>query len=125
MDELFSAIPELERTQIDNYDFRWEAFPQLGGVVAVSVFYKRFQKPIEQIVQPQAEVRITYENAGGSQQLWRGVRGAPEFRCADTGPEQVFYQYQRRAHLVASRAAGCRHPDFFGAAAAGAVSLHC
>ena len=58
--------PELERTQIDNYDFRWEAFPQLGGVVAVSVFYKRFQKPIEQIVQPQAEVRITYENAEGA-----------------------------------------------------------
>lgn len=55
--------PELERTQIYNYDFRWEAFPQLGGVLAVSVFYKRFQKPIEQIVQPQAEVRITYENA--------------------------------------------------------------
>ncbi len=55
--------PELERTQIDNYDFRWEVFPQIGGVVAASLFYKRFQKPIEQIVQPQAEVRITYENA--------------------------------------------------------------
>ena len=58
--------PDLERTQIDNFDFRWEAFPQIGGVVAVSVFYKRFQKPIEQIVQPQAEVRITYENAEGA-----------------------------------------------------------
>ena len=55
--------PELERTQIDNFDFRWEAFPQVGGVLAISAFYKRFQKPIEQIVQPQAEVRITYENA--------------------------------------------------------------
>lgn len=55
--------PELERTQIDNYDFRWEAFPRMGGVLAISAFYKRFQKPIEQIVQPQAEVRITYENA--------------------------------------------------------------
>ena len=55
--------PNLERTQIDNYDFRWEAFPQIGGILAVSAFYKRFQKPIEQIVQPQAEVRITYENA--------------------------------------------------------------
>ena len=55
--------PELERTQIDNYDFRWEVFPQIGGILAVSAFYKRFQKPIEQIVQPQAEVRITYENA--------------------------------------------------------------
>ena len=59
--------PELERTQIDNFDFRWEAFPQIGGILAVSAFYKRFQKPIEQIVQPQAEVRITYENAEGAQ----------------------------------------------------------
>ena len=58
--------PDLERTQIDNFDFRWEAFPQMGGVVAISAFYKRFQKPIEQIVQPQAEVRITYENAEGA-----------------------------------------------------------
>ena len=58
--------PDLERTQIDNFDFRWEAFPQIGGVLAVSAFYKRFQKPIEQIVQPQAEVRITYENAEGA-----------------------------------------------------------
>ena len=58
--------PDLERTQIDNFDFRWEVFPQIGGIVAVSAFYKRFQKPIEQIVQPQAEVRITYENAEGA-----------------------------------------------------------
>ena len=58
--------PELERTQIDNFDFRWEAFPQIGGILAVSAFYKRFQKPIEQIVQPQAEIRITYENAEGA-----------------------------------------------------------
>ena len=41
-------------------------FPQIGGILAVSAFYKRFQKPIEQIVQPQAEVRITYENAEGA-----------------------------------------------------------
>ena len=58
--------PDLERTRIDNFDFRWETFPQIGGILAVSAFYKRFQKPIEQIVQPQAEVRITYENAEGA-----------------------------------------------------------
>ena len=58
--------PDLERTQINNFDFRWETFPQIGGILAISAFYKRFQKPIEQIVQPQAEVRITYENAEGA-----------------------------------------------------------
>ncbi|MYF98030.1 TonB-dependent receptor [Candidatus Poribacteria bacterium] len=55
---------KLERTLIDNYDFRWEVFPNTtGGVVAVSAFYKRFHKPIEQIIEPNAEVRITYANA--------------------------------------------------------------
>ena len=58
--------PDLERTQIQNYDFRWEVFPELGGVIAISVFYKSFHKPIEQIVEPQAEVRITYDNALGA-----------------------------------------------------------
>ncbi len=58
--------PDLERTQIQNYDFRWELFPELGGVIAISVFYKSFHKPIEQIVEPQAEVRITYDNALGA-----------------------------------------------------------
>lgn len=58
--------PDLERTQIQNYDFRWEVFPELGGVIAISAFYKRFHKPIEQIVEPQAEVRITYDNALGA-----------------------------------------------------------
>ena len=58
----------LERTLIDNYDFRWEVFPDTtgGGVVAVSAFYKKFHKPIEQIIEPQAEVRITYANAEGA-----------------------------------------------------------
>lgn len=57
--------PDLERTLIDNLDFRWEVFPDTsaGGVVALSVFYKNFKKPIEQIIQPTAEVLITYENA--------------------------------------------------------------
>lgn len=60
--------PELERTLIDNFDFRWEVFPgtSAGGVVAVSAFYKNFKKPIEQIIQPTAEVLITFENAEGA-----------------------------------------------------------
>ncbi len=55
--------PELERTWIDNYDLRLEVFPRLGELMAISGFYKKFHKPIEQVVQPAAEVRITYENA--------------------------------------------------------------
>ena len=55
--------PNLKQTTVDNYDLRWEFFPQSGGVVSISTFYKQFTNPIEQIVVPAAEVRITYTNA--------------------------------------------------------------
>jgi len=44
--------PFLATTSIDNYDFRWEWFPDLGEMVAVSFFYKYFDRPIENILLP-------------------------------------------------------------------------
>ena len=93
--------PELERTQIDNYDFRWEAFPQLGGVVAVSLFYKRFQKPIEQIVQPQAEVRITYENADAANNY--GVELEARQNLGVLTPALSQFSINTNAALISSR----------------------
>ena len=93
--------PELERTQIDNYDFRWEAFPQLGGVVAVSLFYKRFQKPIEQIVQPQAEVRITYENADAANNY--GVELEARQNLGVLTPVLSQFSINTNAALISSR----------------------
>jgi TonB-dependent receptor len=58
--------PNLNRTLITNYDFRWELFPKPGEVVAVSAFYKHLQQPIEAIIIPQAEVLTTYANADGA-----------------------------------------------------------
>lgn len=55
--------PNLRRTRILNYDLRWEFFPKPGELVALSVFYKRFQEPIEAIILPQAEVLTSYANA--------------------------------------------------------------
>jgi outer membrane receptor protein involved in Fe transport len=37
----------LERTLITNYDARWELFPRPGEVIALSVFYKQLENPIE------------------------------------------------------------------------------
>lgn len=93
--------PELEQTQIDNYDFRWEAFPQLGGVVAVSFFYKRFQKPIEQIVQPQAEVRITYENADAANNY--GVELEARQNLGVLTPALRQFSINTNAALISSR----------------------
>lgn len=56
----------LTRTVVDNYDLRWETFPRLGELAAVSVFYKKFHDPIEQIIQPTAQLRVSYANAASA-----------------------------------------------------------
>jgi TonB-dependent receptor len=55
--------PELERTLIDNLDLRYEMFPNLGEIFAISLFYKRFDKPIETVINPfAANTEITWQN---------------------------------------------------------------
>lgn len=59
---------ELERTLIDNFDLRWEMFPKSGEIISVSAFYKKFHKPIEKVVNPEAQnVEITWENVDQGQ----------------------------------------------------------
>lgn len=49
--------PNLERTLIDNFDLRWEMYPNRNEYLSASAFYKRFDNPIENTINP---------NAGGS-----------------------------------------------------------
>jgi outer membrane receptor protein involved in Fe transport len=42
--------PNLARTQISNFDVRYEIFPGLNQLASVSGFFKHFKNPIEQIV---------------------------------------------------------------------------
>ncbi len=45
----------LTSTYIQNYDLRWETYPNVGQTIAISGFYKRFKDPIEMVqllVQP-------------------------------------------------------------------------
>lgn len=64
---LVRGNPILERTGIANFDARWEWFPELGSVIAVSAFQKRFEAPIEVLVfQQGAELAKTWVNASGA-----------------------------------------------------------
>lgn len=58
-----SGNPDLKRSSIDNFDVRYETFPRLGELMAVSAFYKKFHDPIEQIIRPTAQLSVTYQNA--------------------------------------------------------------
>jgi len=57
--------PALERTKVDNFDVRWEWFTRPGEILAVSFFYKDFQKPIEKVFNPIASAsnpEIQFQN---------------------------------------------------------------
>ena len=49
---VISGNPDLERSLIQNYDLRYETFPNAGEVISVSLFYKNFEQPIESVFDP-------------------------------------------------------------------------
>jgi TonB-dependent receptor len=55
--------PELERSLIRNVDLRWEWFGGPEEVVAASVFFKHFDKPIERTVEATSQLRTSFLNA--------------------------------------------------------------
>ena len=55
--------PDLKRATIMNYDARWEYFPGGNQLLAVSVFAKTFDSPIEQTIVPSNDLRQTFVNA--------------------------------------------------------------
>lgn len=60
--------PDLERNLIRNYDLRFEYFPYAGEIISVSLFYKKFDSPIEEVFVPNsgADNRVkSYQNAKG------------------------------------------------------------
>lgn len=55
--------PDLERTNINNFDFRFETYPNPGELFAVSAFYKQFNNPIEVWYRITERTEVIYENA--------------------------------------------------------------
>ena len=53
----------LQRALIQNVDGRWEMFNGGRGVIAASVFYKYFDKPIERVVIAAANPIATFQNS--------------------------------------------------------------
>lgn len=54
----------LLRCLVRNYDLRFEAFPQAGEIVSVSLFYKKFDNPIEEVFLPTSTNKLkTFQNA--------------------------------------------------------------
>lgn len=69
--------PNLTRTLIQNYDLRYERYPNPGELLAVSVFFKRFDDPILRRFDPSATIpTLGYTNIDnarvyGAEVEWR------------------------------------------------------
>jgi TonB-dependent receptor len=61
--------PDLTRALIQNYDVRYEIFPGADQVLAASAFVKRFNDPIERIIEPTAQLRTSFTNADSARNL--------------------------------------------------------
>ncbi len=59
--ETLVGNPDLSLTSIDNYDIRWEWFPNPGEVLAFSIFYKELQDPIQKTTAT-ANRQVQYQN---------------------------------------------------------------
>ena len=58
----FIGNPDLQRTLITNYDFRWEWFTRPGEILAVSLFYKKLFDPIERTIVGGTNGQIKFQN---------------------------------------------------------------
>lgn len=63
--------PNLQRSLIQNYDLRFETFPQPGEILSVSMFYKDFEDAIEQVVVP--------GNALGAERTFANAKSARNY----------------------------------------------
>src|SRR5262249_2171611 len=59
--------PDLRRALIDNYDMRWEMYPNSGEVISVGLFAKQFHSPIERVeVATSGASNYSFVNADGA-----------------------------------------------------------
>jgi TonB-dependent receptor len=59
-----SGNPNLKQSLVQNYDLRFEMYPEAGEIISASLFYKNFSSPIEEIYSPgQNNPERTFDNA--------------------------------------------------------------
>lgn len=65
---IYNGNPQLERTTINNLDFRWEWFVNPGELFAISAYYKDFTNPIiKQFLIEVPNPQIQYQNTPSGQ----------------------------------------------------------
>lgn len=93
--------PDLARTYIHNFDLRWEWFPSAEDVIAVSLFAKMLEAPIESVVINDAG-DVTFDNIAGADNL--GAELEARVNLGTITPELSWLSLGGNLTLVYSRA---------------------
>ena len=64
--EIYIGNPELDKSDIQNFDIRWEWFLKPGELIAISGYYKDFKNPITQIYRRAPNPEIQFVNVEGA-----------------------------------------------------------
>lgn len=70
-DFILNGNPGLDRTLIDNYDVRFEWFPDFNEIISISAFYKDFTNPIEKVILPTggSDIQLQFRNVPKAEAL--------------------------------------------------------
>ncbi len=80
-----SGNPALKQTRIHNVDTRVEWFVGDNEVLAASAFYKRFENPIERVINSEGAGDLSFENAAGADTYGLELEGRTSLaRLTDT-----------------------------------------
>jgi TonB-dependent receptor len=80
-----SGNPALKQTRIHNVDTRVEWFVGDNEVLAASAFYKRFENPIERVINSEGAGDLSFENAAGADTYGLELEGRTSLaRITDT-----------------------------------------
>jgi hypothetical protein len=71
--------PDLQRALVQNVDGRWEMFSGARGILAASVFYKHFDRPIERVVVGGAQPLATFQNAESARNVGLEIEAGQPF----------------------------------------------
>lgn len=94
--------PALERTKATNVDLRYELYPKAGEVFTVGVFYKFFDKPIEQMYNEGAGGSSTFNYQNPDQATSYGVE-AEIRKKLDFVPALKNFTFQANAAYISSK----------------------
>jgi outer membrane receptor protein involved in Fe transport len=94
--------PTLERTKVSNLDLRYELYPRAGEVITAGMFYKYFNKPIEQIFNEGSGGASTFSYQNPEKAVSYGAE--VEFRKKlDFSPGLKNFTFQANAAYIHSR----------------------